>query len=464
MSQPYILTALQQRILSYRGHVGADGNPAGVMGIMSCGSRGTGKSVALIAHILDYAQTWGSEANILVTREQWAGLTELQTEIYEQARLRWPTTTRNKNEGVISCGNGATIYFTNISDADSYAKVQGRSFQFLAFDECGNYPPAAWGLCQKIRSNARGKPGQPIQIHGTANALGRNHHRIYKDFVLASPPWRPFREGGTGDWWVWCSSKFGEGVCHTEQYKRQLEAATATDPALRRAWIDNEWSPAGGNLFACFDPRVHVVDVPAGVHLGPQKTMMGGDFGMAAPSVALVGTKIFTDRLPALRGSIIIRAEYASVASWHNLAVGDGTPPVQLAQRFKDLGKPYGTREIVMDDSRGISSPDQTVVNILNSNGLWATKPHKKDRIGGWAVINQLLHNAVRGEGPGLYIDKSCRYLLETLPEAPRDDLRREDMCHRYDMDHACDALSYLVRELRTRGDPKKQTTLIGCW
>lgn len=103
-------------------------------------------------------------------------------------------------------------------------------------------------------------------------------------------------------------------------------------------------------------------------------------------------------------------------------------------------------------------------MKILCANGLWATKPTRKDRVGGWAYINQLLHNATIGEGPGLFIDEKCRYLLETLPEAPRDELRREDIALRYAADHALDALSYLLRELREAGNPNNQTRVIGAW
>ena len=247
-----------------------------------------------------------------------------------------------------------------------------------------------------------------------------NANRATKISSSPACQWKPFQERGSGDLWMWCNSTFGDNQ-HVDpvRYRRQLEAATATDAALQRAWLYGEWSPAGGNMFARFDPRVHVVDVPPRTNLGPCKTIMGGDFGIAAPSVALVGTKLYDDVGDVQRGSIIVRAECATVADWNDLTQGDGTPPVQLAKLFLALGKEYGTREIVMDDSRGMaSSPDETVVKILSKEGLWATKPYRKDRVGGWAYINQLLFNAVRREGPGLYIDQRCRYLLETLPEA----------------------------------------------
>ena len=80
--------------------------------------------------------------------------------------------------------------------------------------------------------------------------------------------------------------------------------------------------------------------------------------------------------------------------SWLDLDKGDGTPPATLALMAKELGAKYKCKNIVADDMRGFG-PDETVVKILNANGLNASRP-AKDRIGGWANINQLLFNTLR--------------------------------------------------------------------
>jgi hypothetical protein len=147
----------------------------------------------------------------------------------------------------------------------------------------------------------------------------------------------------------------------------------------------------------------------------------------------------------------LTRYKLATVSDWNDLSLGDGTPPVDLARLFLALGQPYGTRTIVTDDHRGLSV-SETVVSIFNENGLWASKPVNKNRVGGWARINQMLHNSVKGEGPGIYFDTKCRYLLDTIGEAPRDPLRREDIDHKYACDHGLDALNYLVSELSKLG------------
>jgi len=100
----------------------------------------------------------------------------------------------------------------------------------------------------------------------------------------------------------------------------------------------------------------------------------------------------------------------------------------------------------VCDDARSMTS-GETVINLLSEAGLDAYKPHKKDRTGSWALINDMLANARTRRGPGLFISRRCRHLLETMEEAPRDELRPEDISAKWNRDHWVDALAYLVRD-----------------
>ena len=206
----------------------------------------------------------------------------------------WPNTTRNKNECVIHCGNGSVIYFTNCQDGDAVQKMMGRSFQFLAMDECGNYTPAGWQACQRLRANLRAKPGQPIRCHATANPMGKLHHKLYKSFVLRAQPWAVFEEEHTGLLWMWCTSDLTQNPhINPEQYEKQIIAATVHDVAKQNAWRYGTWGPTGGNMFALFDGTRHVIEIPDNTFLGAHKTMMALDFGQSAPSVILVGQRLY---------------------------------------------------------------------------------------------------------------------------------------------------------------------------
>jgi hypothetical protein len=113
----------------------------------------------------------------------------------------------------------------------------------------------------------------------------------------------------------------------------------------------------------------------------------------------------------------------------------------ELCAKF-DIRHPH----VVMDDARGLQS--ETVIQLLRENGIAAHKPYKKDRVGQWNLIRQLLSNARTDDGPGLYFTNRCPHLLETLPEAPRGTLRPEDIDPKWPRDHWLDALAYGVRDL----------------
>ncbi len=114
-----------------------------------------------------------------------------------------------------------------------------------------------------------------------------------------------------------------------------------------------------------------------------------------------------------------------------------------LAEMVKELLARNGVRyaDGALDDMRGLGA--ETVLGIMAQNGVHLHKPYKKDRVGGWVRIRQMLANAKSGERPGLYFTNKCQYVLTTLPEAPRGTLRPEDIDPKWPKDHGLDALSY---------------------
>lgn len=439
MPDPIAPTEFQQSVLRYRG----------TCGIVNAGGRGSGKSFSLILDLLDHCREFGEDAKPLVTRESHGGLLELQTEIYELAVVAYgPSVSRNKQENTIYLPTGGIIYFTNLGDEKSYAKLQGRTFTGLYADEAGNYPPQGFSFLRRTMSNLRVAPGKRPWIHFTCNPHGRSHATIFKEFVSKAPPWCPF-EDEHGLWWVWTTSTLEDNPhIDRQMYRRSLLAACGTDQALAEAWLSGDWSVLGGVMFSNFDPATHIIPRPPHCKA---RYLIGGDWGAAAPSVGILLAKLKT-QTGHLRHGDIIALDEIDTADPNDLSVGMGHPPQMFAEMLREMAKRNGVRRphVVMDDARGLQS--ETVISLLRENGIGAHKPHRKDRIGTWALINQLLHNAKTGEGgPGLFFTDRCTHLLETLPEAPRGTLRPEDVDPKWNRDHWLDALGYGVRELHGR-------------
>lgn len=428
-------TRFQQAVLKFRGHAN----------ILNAGGRGSGKSFAMILDLVDHCRQHGAEARPLVLRESWAGLQELQEKVFSMCLIAYgPACVRNKADGTVSLPTGGMITFTNIGDDASYAKLQGRSFTGLYADEVGNYPPQSFKFMQLARSNLRVPDGRRVDIHWTANPHGRSHQVLFRHLVSRAPPWHPFQDEA-GDWWIWTTSSLADNPhIDREAYARQLNAATGSDKALAQAWINGDWSVLGGVMFDSFDPAVHIVRVPS---YARYRFLVGGDWGSAAPATGILLGQLKADVGPMRYGSIIALDE-VDTADPSDLSLGNGAPPQMFAEMVKEMAARNACRnpQVVMDDARGLQS--ETVIELFRQAGLAAHKPYKKDRVGQWNLIRQLLANAKTGDGPGLYIAERCRHLIETLPEAPRGTLRAEDIDPKWTRDHWIDALAYGVREL----------------
>lgn len=297
---------------------------------------------------------------------------------------------------------------------------------------------------QLARSNLRVPYGKRVDIHWTANPHGRSHSVLFRNFISKAPPWHPFQDEA-GEWWIWTTSSLTDNP-HIDQvsYARQLTAATGSDHALAQAWINGDWSVLGGVMFDGFDPATHIIRVPP---YADMKFMVGGDWGSAAPATAILLGRLKADVGPMRYGSIIALDE-VDTADPADLSLGNGAPPQMFAEMIREMCARNGWKRphVVMDDARGLQS--YTVIELFRQSGIGAHKPIKKDRVGQWNLIRQLLANAATGDGPGLYIADRCPHLIETLPEAPRGTLRAEDIDPKWPRDHWIDALAYGVRDL----------------
>ncbi len=434
-------TDYQAATLAFRNHFAT----------LAAGGRGSGKTFGMMLAIVDHARKYGPAAKILILREQWKSLLELQFELLQLCITVFSHAQRNKTEGTIYCSNGATLVFSNVSDENSYARQQGANYTMLAADEVGNYPPQAWKFLQLVRSNLRGPVGLRPEIIFCANPFGRSHSTLFKNWVSQSPPWHPFVHKD-GTMWVWTESNLTENP-HIDQelYKQQLIAATMGQPELAEAWITGKWSAGlSGMMFQVFDPSTHVIEKPQGVDW---KWRCGGDWGTAAPAACiLLGQCKHDARLSDGRvikfGSIVAVEEVDTAADPDNLNIGNGAPPQMFAEMIKEMCARHGWDRpyVIQDDARGLAS--ETVIDLFRLNGIQASKPVQKDRVGQWSLLNQLLSNAVTGDGPGFYITPQCPHLIETLPEAPRGTLRAEDIDPKWLYDHWIDATVYGLRDL----------------
>jgi hypothetical protein len=412
--------------------------------LLSAGGRGSGKSRNLQHALLAHCQEWGEIARPIVFREQRNALLQLQSSVYELAGKVFGSVDRNLNDGTITLPNRAQILFSNISDDQSYSRLQGMGFTMEACDEIGDYHPNAFAFAQKVRSGLRVPPGKRAEVWWTANPRGRSHHALFKGWISKAPPWTPWIDQ-YGDTWVWTSSSVDDNpYVDNAAYKLQLAAATGGDKELAAAWLAGSWGPLGGNMFDVFDPAKHVVtQIPAGCKF---VWRMGADWGTTAPAVCLLGAEVPPDVHGYAPRSIIVVDTADTVLDPTNLDLGDGRAPDSFADLIIEMCEKHGVshRSGALDDAKGLAG--ETVIGLMQTRYLYFHKPYKKDRAGGWVRIRQMLESARTGDGPGLYIHARNVNLIESLAGAPRDPRREGDVDVKFP-DHHLDALRYLLTE-----------------
>lgn len=422
--------------------------------IAQLGGRGSSKTFALC---LDCVTRCAEDPNErpLVLRESWSGTQQITDLLFTMATAAFhPQKVRtNSAMGEIICPNGAVITVSNVGDAASYAKHQGKTYTSLFADEMGNYPPTAFAFAMRCRSNLRVPVGKRAHIHITANPHGAAHTLCVQKFMKHAPGWwKPYREDGTedGEWWVNAGSTLKDNP-HIDQraYEVQLRKATGHNDALAKAWIENDWSVMGGSMFDNFDPAFHVRFPPP----ARMRYQLGADWGTASPSTCILLGRLLDHAGPFVPGDMFAIDEVDTAVNADDLSTGTGAPPSEFAEMVMRMLQRHRCKKstpMVCDDMRGLMG--DTVCAQLSKEGLWCSKPIKTDRAGGFQLVRTYLHHAKTGAGPGLWVSPDCRNLITTLPMCPRDPLRPEVIDTRFTMRHWADGLIYGLKEMHHTG------------
>jgi hypothetical protein len=277
--------------------------------------------------------------------------------------------------------------------------------------------------------------------------------------VYASPPWVPYTEAKTGRTFINCPSTYRDNpFIDRDAYRLQLDAATATDPELGRAWADGDWSVARGAYFSAVLDEARVLVEPWEPEaLRPKfygqagwQLRLAHDFGVSAPSVTYVvgespGIEGPDGRYYS-RGSIVLLDELATNEP-DSLDRGMGYTVPRLADEVKAFAKRWNLRpEGVADDAifARTGSGAGSIAEEFRSQGVYWRRARKGERIAGWLKMASLLQNAGKADVAGLYVSRLCAYWWATVPTLPRDPRRSDDVDSRA-ADHAADACRYAI-------------------
>jgi len=444
------------------------------------GGRGGGKSYGLALLALVHAEQYREKARILYLRQSFPGVADfvaLTRELF--GTIYGAAASYNAASHVWTLPSGAYFEINQLETPADYQKYQGRSFSLLLIDEAGQWPDPQ--LLDMLRSNLRGPEGVPVRVAMAANPGGVGHHWLALRYVFKASPWVPFLEDTSTRRFVYCPSLYSDNkFIDQESYRRQVEAGTATDPELGRAWLEGDWAIARGAYFGpvleesrnCVDPWPIPEQNPdywrfaRRAHYEPQRgghSFYGGaprvrnrwdlslayDHGSAKPAVCFVSAEARDDLEGPdgrhyRKGSIVLIDELATNEPG-TLNTGMQYTVPSIAEEIKEMCTRWDIRPSgVADDSifAKHGSGSGSIGDEFKRCGVYFRPARKKDRVASWETMRRMLADAGSVDSPGLYIARNCEYFWATVPYLERDPRRVEDVDTR-GPDHAADAARY---------------------
>ena len=439
------------------------------------GGRGGGKSFACLLLALRHVEQHGADARVLVVRRDFPSLRDLENEARGLFRTAYGRQLgHNQADHTFRFPSGAVVRFDQIESAADFHKFQGQSFSLIIADEAGQWPDPQ--PLDMLRSSLRSKTGVPVRMVLSANPGGPGHAWALQRHVAGVSPWCVYVERSSGREFVTAPSTLADNEHLPADYRKQIEAATATDPELAKAWLNGDWHIARGAFFShVFDTHRVVIapwpskpDTHALQNMTPfqqrnvarnarsigRKPNFGWKYGLAldhgsaAPCLCYI-----LARSPGAEGpdgrfyprdSIILMDEIAFVDG-ANLNTGLQMTVPDMARAIKERCAAWGIPAQGVADDATFSQHGSGAGSLADEYrrcGVTIQPAKKQDRLSGWEAMRRLMADAGTPDVPGLYVSERCWYFLATVPTLPRDPKRPEDL-DTTGPDHAADAVRY---------------------
>jgi hypothetical protein len=359
--------------------------------------------------------------------------------------------------------SGTFFEINQLENVGDYNKFQGRDFTLLLIDEAGQWPEPQ--LLDLMRSNLRGPEGVPVRVVLAGNPGGVGHQWLAQRYVFKASPWTPFLEEKSGRQFVYCPSVFVDNdFIDQDGYRKQIEAATVTDPELGRAWLEGDWTVARGAYFGgvleesrnCIDPWPVPVDENdpeswwSSEEPSKWRWFLAYDHGSAAPAVCFVVAESPGGEGPD--GRFYPRDSLVLIDEMHTAEPGSFSKGMQytipiVAEQILELCERWGVKPRGCADDACFAyhgSGTGSIADEFKRCGVYFYPAKKADRITGWERLRRLMADAGQVDVPGLYVSRICEGFWATVPYLARDPRRVEDVDSRSN-DHWADAARYAV-------------------
>lgn len=395
------------------------------------GAAGGGKSYALLFDVIRYAHVPRYRAVII--RRTMPELTELIETSKEFYPKLFPGAKYNTQKNNWRFPSGAIVEFGYLEHPADKLRYQGQQYQYIAFDELGQWPDAeGWNY---LKSRLRKPPIDPLtgkKIPTLMRATSNPGARWVKDmFIDAAEPGTTYYDSA-GVSHKFIPATLLDNPHLDEDYRLMLESLPELE---RRQLLYGDWNATNTSAFPEFRPEIHVV-APFELPLWWNR-ICGMDYGYKDPATAIWYA------INPVNGQKIVYREYCQ----------SGRTGLEYA---KDIKACEQTEVIPIDHiidwsvfaKTGYTGP--TIGEQIRMSGI-AIRQADKNRIAGNVQIHEHLRIDEKTGQPGVIFFDTCPGIIGQLQSAQIDlknpddiDQKRvgEDAKHHWDL---YDSLRYAL-------------------
>ena len=339
----------------------------------------------------------------------------------------------------ITFPNGSLIlfgYLNSESDADRY---QGTEVDVLFVDESTQLSE---DQIKKLTPCVRGVNEFPKRIYYTCNPGGKGHAYIKRIFID-----KDYIGGERPEDYSFIQSRVYDNLALMESYPEYVQELESLPEALRKAWLEGDWSAFVGQVFSEWrnDPNhyqdrrwTHVID--DFILDDSCKIFRGFDFGYSKP-FAVVWIAI--DHY----GRMFLFREYYGCT--RQADTGVQMEPREIARKIREIENtdPFlkgKTITGIADPAIWQNTTGESISDMMMKEGVYFSKGDHT-RLAGLMQMHYRLAFDSMGL-PMMYVFRSCTNVIRTLPVLIYDEKHPEDVDTTME-DHLYDAIRYVCME-----------------
>lgn len=418
------------------------------------GAAGGGKSDYLLTEAL--RQVHIPHYMGIIFRKTYPQLSELIDRSRWLYKNAFPKAKYNGTEHVWQFPSGAKIYFGNMNRPADRINYQGKRYDFIGFDELTHF---TWEEYSYLYSRNRPSgPGTRVYRRATGNPGGIGHGWVKQYFVKAGPPLKPIKTEleiiGPDRKLIKLSRKkifVPSSVFDNQELLKNdpnyLANLAMLDEQDKDALLYGDWDSFAGQVFTEWRDDIEAYDNQKFTHVindfdipKSWKIYRGFDFGYAKPFSVGWYALDHDGRLYRIR-------EWYGCTKTPN--TGIKIYPQEIAKGIRDIENSdpniKGRKVIgIADPSIYDKSRGESVGEMMEQCGVYF-QPADNTRLAGKMQFHYRLAFDEVGM-PMLYIFKSCRHFIRTIPALVYDDVKVEDIDTDQE-DHIYDECRYVLME-----------------